>query len=73
MMASPFDEAVTNTEKVIGGQTYKLQAEQKNQLRNRSCQIMRRLKRRLIELPWRVVDANYDELNSYTWLIACNS
>ena len=50
MMASPFDEAVTNTEKNFRRQTDKLQAEQKNQPRNRSCQNMRRLKRRLIEL-----------------------
>ena len=28
------------------------------------------LKRRLIKLFWRVVEATYDELNSCTWLIA---
>ena len=38
----PFDEEVANTEKVIGSQTYKLQAEQNSQPRNLSCQIMRR-------------------------------
>ena len=30
------------------------------------------LKRRLIKLFWRVVEATYDELNSCTWLIACD-
>ena len=31
------------------------------------------LKRRLIKLFWRVLEATYDELNSCTWLIACDS
>ena len=30
------------------------------------------LKSRLIKLFWRVVEATYDELNSCTWLIACD-